>query len=109
MHRTPIHKRHNCDPAREAGDKVPARKHVTKEDDAEEAENAESMGQEPPGRWKCVNQASIEHNRTESQGDGSQERQAIVRLAPEEEGRDQPVPQGIHTHNHDDVGRIEVE
>ncbi len=61
------------------------------------------MGREPPGRGKGANKAIIEHNWKGAQGDGGQERHTVVRLAPEEEGRDQPVPKGKNTIANDGV------
>ncbi len=93
---------------RPAWDKVPARKHVKEEDDANSAEKADEMGQQPPGRGKRANKVIIENQRKGAQGDGGQERQTVVRRAPEEQGRDQPISKGQETRENDDVESKEV-
>ncbi len=83
---------------------MPSRKHVKEQDDAEIAEKADDMGQEPP--WPCqyAHKATIESNRKGGQADDGEERQTIVRLVQEEQCRDQPVAKGKNTRNHDGVG-----
>src|SRR5437899_11364664 len=86
------HERRDQDKTCPARDKVPAWKHVKEEDDANRAEKADDMGQQPPGRGKRPNKVIIESDRKCAQGERSEERQRVVRLAPEEQCSDQPVP-----------------
>ena len=66
------------------------------------------MGQQPPGRGKRPNKVIIESDRKCAQGERSEERQRVVRLAPEEQCSDQPVPKGKNARDNDDVGSKEV-
>ena len=66
------------------------------------------MGQQPPGRGKRANKVIIESQRKGAQGDGGEERQTVVRRAPEEQGRDQPISKGQYTRENDDVESKEV-